>query len=49
MQSLSGAREYVVTRYALELLGSMSQLNRLTASLNDVAGKVCRRLEPPAI
>ena len=48
MRSLSGAREYVVTRYALELLGSMSQLNRLTASLNDVAGKVCRQLEPPA-
>lgn len=46
IQSLWNDREYLVSRYAVDLLGSMSQLNRLTASLDDVATKVSKRLEP---
>ena len=44
LQSLSTAREYLVSRYAPELAKtmSMSQLNRLEATLDEVAGKVSK-------
>lgn len=45
MRSLSGAREYLVSRYAVELLSSMSQLNQLSATLEEVASKVTRRMQ----
>ena len=42
LQSLSTAREYLVSRYAPELAKTMSQLNRLEATLDEVAGKVSK-------
>ncbi|MER9527154.1 hypothetical protein NKI96_26850 [Mesorhizobium sp. M0292] len=40
LQSLSQNREYLVTRYGPELAATASQLNRLTATLEEVATKV---------
>lgn len=40
IKSLNGTREYIATRYAPELAKSWSQLNRLTATLEEVATKV---------
>ncbi|WP_292148486.1 hypothetical protein [Mesorhizobium sp.] len=40
LQSLSQNREYLVTRYGPELAATTSQLNRLTATLEEVATKV---------
>ena len=37
---LSETREYLVSRYGPERSGSLSQLNRLAATLNEVAEKV---------
>jgi hypothetical protein len=48
MAMLSDGREYLVSRYAVELLSSMSQINRVAASLDDIANKVTRRLASPA-
>ncbi len=42
LQSLSTAREYLVSRYAPELAKTMSQLNRLEATLDEVASKVSK-------
>jgi hypothetical protein len=39
---LSDSREYVVSRYAPELVAAMSELNRLEATLDDVAEKVSK-------
>jgi hypothetical protein len=33
-------REYLVTRYGAEMTSTVSQMNRLTATLNEVAKKV---------
>lgn len=40
LQSLSQDREYLVTRYGPELAATASQVNRLTATLEEVAAKV---------
>jgi hypothetical protein len=40
LQSLSQNREYLVTRYGPELAATASQINRLTATLEEVAVKV---------
>lgn len=40
LQSLSQNREYLVTRYGPELAATASQVNRLTATLDEVAAKV---------
>lgn len=40
LQSLSRNREYLVTRYGPELAATASQINRLTATLDEVAAKV---------
>ncbi|MFD1983334.1 hypothetical protein ACFSOZ_11715 [Mesorhizobium newzealandense] len=40
LQSLSQNREYLITRYGPELATTVSQINRLTATLEEVAAKV---------
>ncbi len=40
LQTLSANREYLITRYGPELAASASQINRLTATLDEVAKKV---------
>jgi hypothetical protein len=35
-----GNREYLVTRYGAEMTSTVSQINRLTATLDEVANKV---------
>ncbi|MER9545693.1 hypothetical protein NKI72_27205 [Mesorhizobium sp. M0437] len=40
LHSLSQNREYLVTRYGPELAATASQINRLTATLDEVAAKV---------
>jgi hypothetical protein len=40
LQSLSRSREYLVTRYGPELAATTSQINRLTATLDEVGKKV---------
>ncbi|WP_292175897.1 hypothetical protein [Mesorhizobium sp.] len=40
LQSLSQNREYLVTRYGPELAATASQINRLSATLEEVATKV---------
>lgn len=49
LQTLSHNREYLVTRYGPELATSSSQLNRLTATLEEVAGKVATLIARDAI
>jgi hypothetical protein len=38
--TMGGNREYLVTRYGPEITGTVSQINRLIASLEEVATKV---------
>lgn len=40
LRSLSRSREYLVTRYGPEMVATASQVNRLTATLDEVAKKV---------
>ncbi|MEH3123017.1 MAG: hypothetical protein PGN16_13750 [Sphingomonas phyllosphaerae] len=40
LHELSSRREYLITRYGSELLGSWTQINRLVATLEEVATKV---------
>ncbi len=40
LQSLEANREYLVTRYGPEMTASISQINRLNATLDEVAKKV---------
>lgn len=47
LQSLSQNREYLVTRYGPELAATASQINRLTATLDEVAIKVTILLALP--
>jgi hypothetical protein len=42
LRSLSAGREYLVSRYAPELAETMSQINRLAATLDEVANKVSK-------
>jgi len=37
---MAGNREYLVTRYGPEMAATISQINRLTATLEEVANKV---------
>ncbi|MER8822730.1 hypothetical protein [Mesorhizobium sp. M0619] len=46
LQSLSQNREYLVTRYGPELAATTSQINRLTATLEEVAVKVTFLIAP---
>ena len=40
LSTMVAAREYLVSRYGPELASSLSQINRLSATLDEVAGKV---------
>jgi hypothetical protein len=40
LRAMTGAREYLVNRYGPELTSTLTQLNRLTATLEEVATKV---------
>ncbi|AZO69133.1 MAG: hypothetical protein E5Y88_00085 [Mesorhizobium sp.] len=40
LSQLTGNREYLVTRYGPEMTTALSQINRLIATLNEVAAKV---------
>jgi hypothetical protein len=46
LQSMTGAREYRNVRYAPQLQPKSSQINRILATLEEVATKVAKRLEP---
>ncbi|WP_245485683.1 MULTISPECIES: hypothetical protein [unclassified Mesorhizobium] len=48
LQSLSQNREYLITRYGPELAATGSQVNRLTATLEEVAAKVTLLIAPPS-
>jgi hypothetical protein len=40
LHTITGNREYLVTRYGPEMTATVSQVNRLTATLEEVAAKV---------
>jgi ribulose-5-phosphate 4-epimerase/fuculose-1-phosphate aldolase len=40
ISAMVGNREYLVTRYGAEMTSTVSQINRLTATLDEVANKV---------
>jgi hypothetical protein len=40
LESMTGKREYLVSRYGPEMAATVSQVNRLTATLDEVADKV---------
>lgn len=40
LNAMEGNREYLVTRYGPEMTATVSQINRLTATLEEVANKV---------
>jgi hypothetical protein len=46
---LSESREYLVTRYGPELASTASQINRLTATLGEVAKKVGAAMKKPPL
>ncbi|ESY35261.1 hypothetical protein X747_28780 [Mesorhizobium sp. LNJC384A00] len=46
LQSLSQNREYLITRYGPELAATVSQITRLTATLEEVAAKVTLLIAP---
>lgn len=48
LQQLAGSREYLTTRYGPELSSTWSQINRLTATLEEVAAKVTTKVTPVA-
>lgn len=45
LASMVGNREYLITRYGPEMTSTVSQINRLSATLNEVAAKVSAVLE----
>ena len=47
LKSLAAQREYLVIRYGPELAGTTSKINRMVATLDEVARKVTRLLDPP--
>src|SRR6478609_7772206 len=49
LRTLSQSREYLVTRYGPEMVSTTSDVTRLTATLNEVAGKVTLLLSSPAV
>jgi hypothetical protein len=48
LSAMTGNREYLVTRYGPEMTATISQINRLTATLDEVAAKVTAILTSPA-
>lgn len=46
LTAMVGSREYLVTRYGPEMTGTVSQINRLIASLQEVAAKVTEIVTP---
>jgi len=46
LAALAGNREYLVTRYGAESTLKMSEINRLSATLEEVASKVLRLITP---
>jgi hypothetical protein len=47
LNAMTGNREYLVTRYGPEMTTTASQINRLTATLEEVAIKVTRMMNIP--
>lgn len=45
LKSLTSGREYLVSRYGPELVSSMTQVNRLSSTLDEVARKVAIRIK----
>lgn len=45
LSAMVGSREYLVTRYGPEITATGSQINRLTATLDEVAKKVAALME----
>ena len=45
LSAMVGNREYLVTRYSPEMPATISQINRLTATLDEVAKKVTAIIE----
>ncbi len=48
LHAIAGNREYLVTRYGPEMTSTVSQVNRLTATLEEVANKVTAAIPKPA-
>lgn len=48
IEAVAQGREYLVARYGPELLGTASQINRLLATMDEVAAKVGRAFENAA-
>ena len=48
LHAMTGNREYLVTRYGPEMTATVSQVNRLTATLDEVAKKVTAAVPNPA-
>jgi hypothetical protein len=48
LRTMTNDREYLVTRYGPEMNATVSQINRLTATLEEVATKVTAVVRPPA-
>ena len=42
LRKISASREYLITRYGPEMTSTLSEINRLTATLEEVATKVTR-------
>ena len=49
LKTLSQSREYLISRYGAEMTGSLSELNRLAATLTEVAEKVARTVNEEAV
>lgn len=47
LSAMAGNREYLVTRYGPEMTATISQINRLTATLDEVANKVSAMMAAP--
>ena len=47
LAQMDGNREYIVARYDVEMTATVSQINRLTATLKEVADKVSVLMNPP--
>lgn len=47
LHAMTGNREYLVTRYGPEMTATASQINRLTATLDEVAKKVSAAVPNP--
>ncbi|MDY8108417.1 hypothetical protein U0C82_04520 [Fulvimarina sp. 2208YS6-2-32] len=46
--AMSDRREYLVSRYAPRQFGTLSQINRLTATMDEIAAKVKQRIDRQA-